>query len=104
MKKISTFIMGMLVGGLLLWTALNYHVIHAPDGLHLVPKISASLSNVYFDARGLTPLDWAEHLDVAAAIRRSNNQQLIDSVMDGALDSALDRWLPPRGSTPSPGD
>ncbi|MCA9238171.1 MAG: hypothetical protein KDA44_22015 [Planctomycetales bacterium] len=98
MKRLSTFIIGMLVGGALLWMALNYHLIRARDGLHLVGKTSATLANTYVDVRNFRPADWVKHPEVTDAILSSKNQALIDSATNGTIDGVLDRVLPRAGA------
>ena len=44
MRRLSTFFFGMVAGGLLIYAALNYHLIQAKDGLHLIPKVDATLA------------------------------------------------------------
>jgi hypothetical protein len=93
MRRLSTFIFGMVVGGLLIYLALNYHLIHAKDGIHLVPKTSATLAATYVDVRNFGPADWANHQGVAMAILKANRGELLESVTGETLLNGLDRIL-----------
>ncbi|MAT73492.1 MAG: hypothetical protein CMJ58_28760 [Planctomycetaceae bacterium] len=104
MKRFPTFLLGMFVGCGLLWTALNYHLIKARDGLHLVKKTQVTLADTYLDARQMSPRDWLQHANAAEAVLRSENQQLIDSVMTGTVDNALDRIFPGANQSPPAGN
>jgi hypothetical protein len=95
MRRLSTFIFGMVVGGLLIYLALNYHLIHAKDGIHLVPKTSATLAATYVDVRNFGPADWANHQDVALAIYKADRGELMRSITGDTLLNGLDRILPP---------
>lgn len=93
MKRISTFITGMVVGGALLYVALHYHLLRAQDGMHLVPKAETSLSSIYVDIREFGPRDWANHPKLAAALFESGQEDLMNSAIDGALQNGIDRLL-----------
>lgn len=93
MKRLSAFIMGMIVGGALLYTALHYHLVRAQDGMHLVPKAESSLAATYVDIRSFGPRDWANHPKLAAALFESGQEDLMNSAVDGALQNGLDRLL-----------
>lgn len=93
MRRLSTFVVGMLVGGLLLWTAMNYHLVNTSKGVHLVPKVSATLAMTYVDVRGFTVADWARHADLVLALTQANQQELMGVAAEDALQNGLDRWL-----------
>lgn len=94
MRRLPTFIFGMLLGGLLIYLALNYHLIQAKDGLHLVPKLSATLAGSYVDVRSFTPADLARHKEIVGAIMKSGQDDLIKSIAADSLENGVDRWLP----------
>ncbi|MEM8947512.1 MAG: hypothetical protein AAGD11_20225 [Planctomycetota bacterium] len=93
MRRIVTFAMGMIAGGLLLWGALQFHVIRSKQGFHLVAKVNASLANTYVDIRQFTIADWTRHTDVALALTNANQVELIENATDDALRNGIDRWL-----------
>jgi len=94
MRRLSTFIFGMVVGGLLIYVALNYHLIHAQDGLHMVPKVDATLASTYVDVRGLGVSDLTRYPEVAMAISKAGRQDLLESIATGALGTEIDRFSP----------
>lgn len=93
MRRVWTFICGTIVGGALIYVAMNYHIIHAQDGLHVVPKVEAKLALTYADIRDFTVADWAKHGELAAALMNANRRDLVDSAVGATLDNSLDRWL-----------
>ncbi len=95
MRRLITFGMGMVVGGLLLYGALQYHVIHSKQGLHLIPKASATLAKTYVDIRQFTIADWTRNTDIALALTNANQVELIENAPADALQNSLDRWLDP---------
>jgi hypothetical protein len=95
MRRLSTFIFGMVVGGLLIYVALNYHLIQAKDGMHLVPKVDAALAGSYVDIRGFGPGDWAQHPEIAMALFRADQGDLLESAASDSLRTELDRLLGP---------
>lgn len=96
MRRWSTFLVGMVVGALLLYGALSYHIIHARDGMHLVPKTSARLAGMYVDIREFTPRDWIDHPEIFAALHDAQREDLISLAADDAIFNGLDRLLGPR--------
>ena len=95
MRRLPTFLFGVVAGGLLIWTAMNYHLIRSQQGFHLVKKTAAGLGDFYLDARTFGPRDWVGHPEAAQAVLRSDNKPLIDELMGNAVDNALNKFLPP---------
>ena len=54
MRRSMTFLTGMIIGGVLLYGALSYHILRADDGFHLIPKTSDRLAATYVDIRKFT--------------------------------------------------
>lgn len=79
----SRFFFGVILGAVLMYGAMHYHVVRGDEGFFLVPKISNNLSHVYVDIREFTLQDWRSHKPLAAAIMQSEKAHLIgDSSMD----------------------
>jgi len=94
MRRLPTFIFGMVVGGLLIYGGLNYHIINTPSGLHLVPKVNSTLAETYVDVRGWGVAEWMQHKDVAAALLAADRQDLMQSAAEDSIRTGLDRILP----------
>ncbi len=92
-RRLSSFFAGVLTGGVILYFAMNYHIIHARDGWHLVPKAAAQLTNTFVDIRDYKISDWAQHADIAAALVNANRRDLIDSAVNDTFQSGVDRWI-----------
>ena len=95
MRRLGTFICGFILGALLLYGALHYHLVHAADGLHLIRKSDATLSQTYVDIRAFGARDWLEHPELAAAIVEADQEELLRSATDQTLRNSLDRLLGP---------
>ncbi|HMP06892.1 MAG TPA: hypothetical protein PJ982_11115 [Lacipirellulaceae bacterium] len=93
MRRWSTFLGGVLVGGLLVWGALNYHLVHARSGLHLVPKLDATFAGAYVDIRDFGPRDWAQHQTILLALLDADRTDLLGQAADDAVRTGLDRLL-----------
>ena len=93
MRRLMTFILGMIVGAILLFTAMNYHLIRAHDGFHLVPKTSSQLAAAYVDIRGFTVADWTQHPQIATALMKADKGELMKSSASEALRNELDQLL-----------
>ncbi len=98
MRRWGTFLLGMAVGAAVLYVALNYHLVRASDGLHLIAKVDAGMADTYVDITEFGPADWANHVDVAMALVQAGRRDLVESATSGALRKGLDRLLtPPSG-------
>ena len=93
MRRLMTFILGMVVGGVLLYGAQQNHLIRAKDGFHLVPKVKPQLAATYVDIRNFTVSNWAQHADVAMALVAANQGQLMENSAADALRTGVDRLL-----------
>ena len=93
MRRIWTFIAGILAGGVLIYVAMNFHLIRAKDGLHLVPKVSAQLPGTYADIREYKVADWAENAEIASALIKANRRDLLDGAITDTFNSGIDRLL-----------
>ena len=93
MRRLMTFLTGMVVGAALLFGAQRYHVIRADDGFHCVRKIESKLAATYVDIRGFSVADWAEHTDVAAALVNADKRDLMENAAGNALRQGLDNLL-----------
>jgi len=85
MGKIYTFVLGMAAGFGMYHLALSYHVIRASDGLHLTPKVAATLTDTYIDIREFTAADHAEHPQVIAAVLNSGDAELQKQLLGDAI-------------------
>jgi hypothetical protein len=92
-RRWFTFLLGVVVGGLLIYGALNYHIVRASDGLHLIPKVDATLANTYVDIRNFGPADWAERPELAMSLLKANRRELMDAAAADTLRTGLDRLL-----------
>lgn len=95
MRRLSTFLVGMVAGGVFIYFALHYHLVSAPSGLHLVPKVETSLAGTYVDIRNFGPGDWARHPEIAMALVRANRADLLEGAASDSLSTGLDRLLGP---------
>ena len=94
MKRISSFLMGMATGAILLYGATLYHVVRASDGVHSVEKQPPRLSETYVDIRTFSMNDWAGHPQLASALVQANQQQLLGDSAAGAVHEAVNQALP----------
>jgi hypothetical protein len=100
MRRWSTFLAGVAAGALLLYAVLNFHIIHASDGLHLVGKTDARLADTYVDIRDFGMRQWLDHPDLVLAIQQDGRSELIGVATEDAVNNGLRRILGPRDSAP----
>ena len=82
MKRVTSFLMGVIVGAVGLYGAMTYHVVRAADGVHFVRRVSNSLADTYVDIRQFDAAKWNEHKSVAVALINADKGDLLkDSAM-----------------------
>jgi hypothetical protein len=96
MSRVWSFLLGVLVGALLLHLAMNYHVVRSKEGIHLVAKRPARLSESYVDIRGYSMVDWTAHPQLAGALVQANKQHLLGESATDAIHQSLNQLLPDR--------
>src|SRR5262245_47098421 len=94
MSRISTFLFGMITGGVLLQGVTMYHIVRASDGVHLVAKQPPRLGETYVDIRTFTMNDWAVRPQLASALVQANQQQLLGDSAVTALQDKAKQLLP----------
>jgi hypothetical protein len=95
LRRIWSFLAGLMAGGAVIYFAMNFHLVRANDGIHLIPKVSAKLPKTYADIREFTVADWAENAEIAAALVHANRRDLLDGAMTDTLNNGIDRLFNP---------
>lgn len=89
------FFMGLVVGAVVMYTAMHFHIVRGQNGVFLVSKVTSDLSDIYIDIRGFTLNDWKQHKPLAAAIIKSDRSELLnDATLTGFREnvhSVVDR-------------
>lgn len=84
----SKFFFGMILGAVLMYGSMHYHLVRGEDGIFMVPKMTNDLGDVYVDIRNFTLEDWKQHKPLAAAIMNSDRSEILaDSTLSGFRDS-----------------
>jgi hypothetical protein len=94
MSRVWSFLLGLVAGAVLLHVATNYHLIRANDGLHVVAKAPARLSESFVDIRSFGLDDWSNHPQLAGALVQANKQHLIGDSAASAIHHGLNQLLP----------
>lgn len=93
MSRMSSFFMGMIVGAVGLFIIMQFYVVRAKDGLHLVPKLAAKLENPYVDIRNFSLADWQNHQPLAVAILKANQGNLMQDSSFNNIKQAAQKTL-----------
>jgi hypothetical protein len=89
MKRLSSFLLGVVVGAIGLYWAMTFHVVRASDGLHVVPKVTSGLADAYVDIRSFSSADWYRHTSLSVAIVHAGKENLLgDSTLADLRQSA----------------
>ena len=78
MRRITSMLFGVVVGGLLMFGALQYHVLRTAEGFSYVPKRNVTLKDTYLDVREWTPLDWSNHPDLIISMMQNGRKDILD--------------------------
>ena len=81
MSRLTSFLLGIVVGAAGLFISENYYIVRSTEGVHLVPKVAAKLEFPYRDIRQYTVEDWKKNVSLGAAIVKSEKSELmVDSL------------------------
>lgn len=94
MKTLRGFVLGVIVGGLVVFFAPRYHVLRTDEGLQVVPKVTSTFTDTYVDVREFGLAQWNEHKLVAAALVASEKSHILKDVGEqGVLEGFEDVLL-----------
>lgn len=93
MKRLSSFVAGVVVGVVLATIMLKYHIVRAEQGTHWIPKAAPTFSAFYVDIREFSVEDWQAHSDLALAIAKSGNRELLNQAAQQSLRQTAQSWL-----------
>jgi len=96
-----TFLLGLGAGASLCLGVMNFHVVRANDGLHLVQKHHAKLAQSYVDVRQFSALDWTDNADLTTALIADSKEYMTTQVLMKSPSVAETHRLGDR-STPQP--
>lgn len=77
MNRLTTFLIGVVVGALGLFASENYYVVRSNEAFHFIPKVAAKLEIPYRDIRSYTVDDWKNNPSLALAIVKSEKEDLL---------------------------
>jgi hypothetical protein len=101
MRRLSSFVFGMVVGGALVFFGQRYHVVRTSNGFEFIPKISAGVAETYVDIRGFQATDWEQHQTLQAAIVRAKKESLLTGAPSTSAAQAP-KTPPPTAKRPRP--
>jgi hypothetical protein len=70
---------------------MNFHIVRARDGFHLLQKQHAMLGQVYVDATHFSETDWIDHSELAAAMMADNKEYLMRGTPANSIQNGLNR-------------
>jgi hypothetical protein len=93
MQRLTSFLLGCIVGGVLVTAALKFHVVRASSGWHFVPKVQAQFADTYVDIRTFGFPQWQEHPQLAVALGRAGKHELLGEAAEQSVrESVSQLW------------
>ena len=83
MRRLTTLLLGMAVGGGLVFSAHHYHLVRTGEQFLLIPKIEVSLVDPYVDVRDWGLDDWEKHPQLLAAMKDHGHADLLPETRSG---------------------
>ena len=90
MGRIGCFLLGLLVGAVVMWGSLHYHFIIADQGLHVVPKLYPAFADSIVDIRAYGFDEWQQHRTLAVAIQQAGKVELLKGVIPAQMQGPLE--------------
>jgi len=94
MSRLPSFLFGVVIGAAMLHVAMSYHLVRTRDGIELVAKRPARLSEAYVDIRTFSMSDWAGHPQLAAALVQANKPHLLGDAATQSFSKAREQLVP----------
>lgn len=88
MYRVTWLFAGIVIGAVGILGAQSYHFIHTKDGIKVVAKRHASLTDTYLDVRSWGLADWTKHPDLMVALTQNNRQDIFQS--SGSLENSVE--------------
>jgi hypothetical protein len=95
MNRIGTFFLGFLVGGVVVYTSLHFHIVRATEGLHFVPKVTSTFSETYVDVRDFGLDDWSQHPALVAALTQAGKTSILQGAITQPIQQAAEGLIRP---------
>jgi hypothetical protein len=93
MNRLGAFLLGLLLGGILMFVGLRYHIVRASDSFHLIPRQGGKVDDLYVDIREFDLKAWNEHRSLAIDIIAAKKEHLIGESTSNSLSRRLNDLL-----------
>ncbi len=85
MGRLLTLLVGVVIGGALVYGSMEYHLVRTQDGFISVAKINPAWNDTYVDVRNFGFDDWGRHKDLVAALLAAKKEQVLGDAAEGAM-------------------
>ena len=85
MRRLTTLLVGMALGGGLVVSAHHYHRVRTGKQFLLIPKIDVSLVDPYVDSRKWHLDDWESHPELLEAMNEQGHGDLLPTTRSGDI-------------------
>ena len=85
MRRLTTLLFGMALGGGLVFSAHHYHLVRTGKQFLLIPKIDVSLVDPYVDSRKWHLDDWESHPELLEAMNEHGHGDLLPTTRSGDI-------------------
>jgi hypothetical protein len=87
MGRLSTFLFGMVLGGVGVYVGLKYHIVRTDQGIEYFAKSEATFRDTFVDLRKMPATEWANHKELAIAMTKAGRHELLGQ---GQIQSVKD--------------
>ncbi|MGQ0636362.1 MAG: hypothetical protein ACT4QC_17255 [Planctomycetaceae bacterium] len=104
MRRLFTWLIGVALGGGLVFAAFQFHLVRTDQKFLLVPKRQADWRDPYVDVRAWTFREWGEHPRLSENLIASGHGDIVtrsatDQFFRGLFDSFRGSANPPDSET-----
>lgn len=92
MRRLKALLLGIALGGGLVYFGFNYHLVRAADSWLIVPRVEVALRDACVDIRSWKLDDWRKHPELTRDMLRAGHGTRIQmAVQDSLIDEAPHR-------------
>lgn len=102
MRRLFAALLGMVVGGGLMFAAFQFHLVRTDKSVFIVRRQRTDWHDAYADVRGWTHHEWSEHRELSSdMIAAGRGEHVVRSIGDQLFRGLFDSFREsPSGSHP----
>lgn len=97
MRHLFLLLLGITIGAGGMYFAFRYHVVRAEEGVLLVPRHNATLTDAYADVRAWDAAEWQKHPDlIRSLVARGRGDLIVEPLSRNLIENLFRQFTDDR--------